>query len=345
MKMSPRRVLSLMLALAMASGVARAQTAVRVGRERLVGHPAVKARLWSEKGILDATLVGRTQTHLALAPDAEGRTERIEIATLRAALFDISYDRFAVGQARFENKWSQAVKLQQSAYRATYPYLDIPNNNAVEGVFDLANDMWRAARYTERRIAADSDRELMTRQSEAALDLFQKCAAAEWSAVGLLAQMKAYRCQIALGRGRQAWLRMSSSEEPIVGDAAYGHYWIAQAELHLATNGFQQAMDAAVRSLAFETKDIECFPDALAVTARCYEELGEPYRARDVHFEIAKLFPGTDWMENAAARLAAIRAAGLVDVDETASVESVFFATDEDMNKLVDEFLEPRENR
>ncbi len=323
-----------------ANSWAQRTVTARAGRERVTPSSPVKARLWMERGIRNTRLVGRTDTHILLVPDAGGAaSERVEIATLRAAAFDISYDRSAVAEARRENRWTSAIKIQQDAYRSTFLYLDLPNNNALEGAFDLATDMWHAARYTERRAGSDEAKALARRQYEAALELYERCAKAEWSAIGLLAQMKVYRCLIALDKARNAWLQISTMEPPLVGDAIYGHYWLVEAEMHMVTNGYRQAMDAAVKSLAFETKDIECFPDALLMTANCYAKLDEPYRARDVYFEIAKLFPDTDWRIEALQGLIRLKRSGLVAEKEEATVERVFFATDEDMNELVDGLL------
>jgi hypothetical protein len=99
-------------------------------------------------------------------------------------------------------------------------------------------------------------------------------------------------------------------------------------------------MDAAVKSLCFENKDVDTFPDALLISARCYEEMQEWYRARDVYYEVGRLFPKTDWADAAVSRLDFIMKKELTKDKEKLPIENVFFRFHEDMNKLALELLD-----
>jgi len=81
---------------------------------------------------------------------------------------------------------------------------------------------------------------------------------------------------------------------------------------------------------------VETFPDALLLSARCDEELLEPYRARDIYYEVAKLFPRTDWAAVAVERLHGLMNQGLTREKEKSPIENVFFKTGDDINKLVE---------
>ena len=131
-------------------------------------------------------------------------------------------------------------------------------------------------------------------------------------------------------------------EEPTPGDDSYGHYWLLKGELADIAGDVTNAMDAAVKSLCFENKDVETFPDALMLSASCYERLDNAYRARDVYFEVAKLFPGTDWAEDALVRLEAILGSGKTAKKEAATAESTFFGLEEDMNALAEALVKER---
>lgn len=320
-----------------------AQTATVAGRgratERPTTTPPVSVRLWGEKARMDATLVGRTSTHLILAPAADEPRQPVPMAELAGVTFNLNYNRFEVMRALHDNDWATAIRLQFAAFEPTFPYLDLPNNNAADGAFELGNIMMKAAQRTLFEAQNSDEVARAKRQFESAYNVYSHCMKVEWSSIGLLAQLKGYRCLIAMGRSRTAWLQLAKLEEPVVGDAAYGHYWLAQAELHMATNGFAGAMDASVKSLCFENKDVETFPDALLISARCYEAFEEFYRARDVYFEVAKLFPDTDWSRQATERLRAIMAQGLTAAQEEVTVEHIFMSGDEDMNGLVEAFL------
>ena len=306
---------------------------------RIVSTGPVKVRLWSEKGKWDAVLVGRTETHVQGAPDASGGAPRHEIAQITGAAFPIEYNRFEVMRALHHQDWATAIRLQYKAYEPYFPYLDLPNNNAAEGALELGTTMLRAATRSQREAAGEADRERTRKQFESAYAVFQHCSKATWSSVGLLGSLKGCRCLIGMGKTRAAWFELRSLEEPVPGDAAYGHYWLIQAELHMLTNGYASAMEASVKSLCFENKDVETFPDALLISARCYEALGAPYRARDVYYEVARLFPRTDWSAAATARLRAIMDSGVTREAEATTVESAFLGIDEDMNALVRAYL------
>lgn len=311
-----------------------------------VTTPQLKARLWlDDKSNREATLVGRTESAVVLAPDASGAGGRIEIARILRADFPVEYDRFEVAKALRRSDWSTAVRLLHKAYEPTFRYLDLPENDAAENVLDLGTYMMRAAARTAAAATTDEQQALARRQYESAHGIFIHCSRANWSSIGQLGVLKGCRCLLALGKPKTAAYYIDPMEEPTPGDAAYGHYWLVKAELAALGKDFRGAMDAAVKSVCFENKDVETFPDALILTARCYEELLEPYRARDVYFEVAKLFPRTDWAEAAVSRLKVIMAQKLTLEQENSPVASVFFGLNEDMNKLVEQLFKDLEKQ
>ena len=112
----------------------------------------------------------------------------------------------------------------------------------------------------------------------------------------------------------------------------------------------EQWMDAAregytIVSFAFESKDIETFPDALLLSAVCHERLEHMHRARDVYFEVARLFKNTAWGDIARDRLVEVMKDERVLEPEPVNIAKVFFAIDEDMNAVVEEFLAETETQ
>ena len=164
-----------------------------------------------------------------------------------------------------------------------------------------------------------------------------------WSSVGQLRVLKGCRALLALNKTKTAQFHVNNMAEPMPGDAAYGHYWLIRGELEFRARRYREAMDAVLKSACFENKDVETFPDALLLSARCYEELLEPYRARDVCYEVARLFPRTDWSAQAIERLHAIMDKGLTRNKETSPIENVFFKTGDDVNKLVEQLFKDLE--
>lgn len=316
----------------------------------------VKARLWcvpedakdvegARRKAYDVTIVGRDRAGLALAPDASGSMpSRIPLQRVMAVDFDMDYDRFEVTKAMAKNDWAKAIRILSAVYSPLYPYLDLPENNGLEGAMDLGTTMMKFAMRSNRAAKTDAERATASQQFDAAYKVFQACAKAEWSDLGTLAMLKGCRCMIAIDadRAKAAERRIADMEEPTPGDLAYGHYWLMKAELARLAGVTTNALDAAIKSLCFENKDVETFPDALMISAECYENLGEPYRARDVYFEVAKLFPGTDWADDAVERLEIILKTRKTEKREAATAESTFFGLEEDMNALSEALVKER---
>lgn len=308
----------------------------------------VKARVYSDgkdktmvfTGIGDGfVMVG---TDGSAAPPAKLEFEKIERVDF---LFEL--DRFALARAVRKSDWATAIRLLGKALNPALPYLAIPENNAAEDALDLGTYMIRSAEKTSRAATTDEQRATAKKRYEAAIEVFKQVAKADWCSAGQLGVLKGCRCQLAIGKPKTARYYVDQMEEPQPGDAAYGHYWLVRGEIDAVNGDFRSAMDAAVKSICFESKDVETFPDALMLSARCYEELFEPHRARDVYYEVAKLFPNTDWAAAARDHLRAIMAEGKTRDKETEPIENVFFAFNEDMNELADALLaesEPSED-
>jgi len=327
--------------------------------DKLVNTQPVKARIWyipadapdpvtAKRKFWDATLIGRTSRQLAFAPDPNNKSlpARMDCETIVGVDFEIKYERFEVIRAMAKNDWVTAIRILSAAHAPFYPYLDLPENNAADGVMELGTTMMKFAKRTLRNAKDDAGRATAVRQFEAAYKVFQQCAKARWSSLGMLASLKGCHCLVAMGpeNVKTVARRVENMDEPMPGDDTFGHYWLLRAEIAQIQGNVTNAMDAAVKSLAFENKDVETFPDALLISADCYEKLGEPFRARDVYFEVAKLFPRTDWGDDALARLEKLMDSGKTRKAEAASTESSFFGLEEDMNKLADELIQERKN-
>ncbi len=320
------------------------------GTGRYVSSMPLKARLWcipadapdpvmAKRKALDVTLLGRDRQNLVVAPDAAGRHNgRVSTSTIVAVDFELEYDRFEVARAMARNDWPKAIRILRGVYEPTYLYLDLPENNAAEGALELGTTMMKFARRTLRNAKDAAERAKASQQYEAAYRVFKACSKAEWSSCGSLGILKGCRCLLAIDaeKAKAARRQAAEMEEPSPGDVSYGHYWLLKAELAALDGDVTNAMDAVVKSICFESKDAETFPDALMLSAECYERLGNAYRARDVYFEVAKLFPGTDWAQDALVRLKSILASGKTKEKEPATAESTFFGLEEDMNALAE---------
>ncbi|MBM4162869.1 MAG: hypothetical protein FJ222_00250 [Lentisphaerae bacterium] len=325
-------------------GVLHAQTPVAAPRP--VTLPPIKARLLIREGDKDATinrevvLLGHTaQTLLAQAARGDSASFQVDKARVLRCEFALDYDHAALSAAVRDYDWAAAVRTLAPSLRVALPYLDLADNNGLDLAMDLGTYMILSA-DRERRAASDAaTRERAMKQYEAAYDVFRDAGRADWSPLAPVAILKGCRALLSQGKDEAAATNLKRVENPDPGDPAYGHYWLVQAELFRRAGKTREAIDAIVNSIVFADKDAETFPSALLLSADCYTALGEHHRARDVYYEVAVLFTGTDWAADARIGLQAIMDGKKTLEPEKTPIENVFFNMTEDMNKLADELL------
>lgn len=252
------------------------------------------------------------------------------VAQVESVDFRVAFDETAYQRALLARNWAAAAGTLLPAVTPLIPFLDLKDNNGAEMASACGVAMIKAADAAARAKAAEAEK-----IKAAYLDacrIFRAVADSDSFAGAEAARIRAALCLVLAGDSRGAAKELEAAREPEVGDAAFGLYWYTQSRLRLAAGDARGGMRAAVKSLSFENKDIDVFPDALLLSARCYEELLEWHRARDVYYEVAKLFPGTEWGEAAKARLAFVMEKGLTKAKETSAIENVFFGINEDMD-------------
>jgi len=244
------------------------------------------------------------------------------------------YDDTSLRKALRKQEWQEAANILLPVIDPVLPYLDLKENNAVSLALDAGEYLMKAAAVKSKGYLTKEARELGREQYLEACRILKAVSKAEWFSGAEPAQLRSILCLIFLGETDKAEKELEETREPDRWDAAYGLYWMAKAHLHFAGGRFRSAIDDVVQSLIFETKNIDTFPDALLLSARCYEEMLEWHRARDVYYEVVKLFSGTYWQDFAVNRLEYIMAEGLTKSGEVTQVEYVFFGIDEEANEL-----------
>lgn len=312
----------------------------------------VKARLWTDADkMIDVVLLGTTEDSVAYAlRDSPGKLEDvIPLAKVRRAVFDFSepLDSEAFVEARRTRDDAALCKVLLKTYAESFPFLALPGNNAVENVSLLASTMMTIAGRTRRTARTDEENARAIQQYERACEVLVALAEAKnWSPEGAIAVVKYCQCLLARGKVKTATFHLDELDEPMPGDAAYGHYWLVRGLLAEERGEWEEAVRDAVLSVDFESKNGESFPAALLLSARAYEELEEWYRARDIYYEVAMLFQNTDFGDDALDRLRFIMDNGKTDAPEAdQTVENAFFGLAEDMNKLSRELLKRKETK
>jgi len=298
----------------------------------------VKAALRVDGKSGSLTLVGRMDRGGIVYVES-GRRRELAPERVESAYFEIDYDRYAVyKQVRAEN-WAAAVNILLPAVRPALPYLDLPGNNAADLALTAGTYMMKAAEQKRKTAAGDEDREKADERYKAAFSLLKYPGEAEWYPGSNAAVLKQAQCLLALRKPKTAAKYVERIPEPVVGERGYGLYWLVRAQIGVDRREYRSAVEDAVQSLCFENKDVSTFPDALMISARCYEELQDWHRARDVYYETARIFPGTPWAGAARSRLQYIMDEGFTEQEEERLIEHVFFGLSEDMNELVRDFL------
>lgn len=296
--------------------------------------PAITARIRvdeKERETRDVEFVGREGDKLfyRLQGGPREASTTLNPATLQEVDFDLRMDETALSQALVARNWSGAAAILYPVILPLIPYLDLKDNNAADYALELGSDMVRAA---EASRAKGGDTNKVNRLYLEAHRILTAVTTAAWFGGSELARLHAIQCRIALGDLKLAARELEAARDPEVGDASFGLYWLVQAQLLQAKGDTRGCMDAAVKSLTFADKDIDTFPDALMLSARCYESLLEVHRARDVYYEVVRLFGKTEWEPIARQKLQALMDSGQTKVKEVSPVENVFFGLDEDMD-------------
>ena len=250
--------------------------------------------------------------------------------TVEETEFDLKYDQELLDQALIVRHWAGVSGILVPAVTPFLPYLDLKENNAVELALLAGTARMHMAAALAR--AKDGDPAAAKSAYLDARKILKAVGTAEWFPGAEPARLKATLCLILAGDLAAAAAELEDARNPDIGDAAYGLYWLARAQLLFLRNQYRPALDAAVKSSVFENKDVETFPDALMLCGRCYEELLEPHRARDVYYEVGRLFRNTDWELAATNRLQLIMDRGVTKAKEKSAIENVFFGNEEDIN-------------
>ena len=262
----------------------------------------------------------------------EGVQATLPLRAVVEAEFELVVDEAAELQAWQQGRPDLAALVLMKAVGGTLPYLDLPGNNAVETVAQAAEYFMKSADALEGDAA-----QKFYRQALLAWDAVSR---ARWHVLAETADLQAVRCQVGLGELEAAEKRLEEVRDPSEYDASFGIYWLAQSEVYSAQGLTNEAIDAVARSVAFETKDLSVFPDALLQSAEAYAAKDEWFRVRDVDYELARLFRDASWGRRAARDLEEVMRQGQTRTNEESSAAQAFFGADEDMNELADTLLE-----
>lgn len=285
-------------------------------------------------------LIGIEDGELAYsAPDApEGVQAGLDVGQVDSVVFDLEFNPAEVFQAERERNWLDAARIILKSTLPTLPFLALPENNAVEPAFRAGELLERAAHYYHRE--GGGQRETSAKIYEQARKVLAAVARADWNYLAEPARLKAIGCQVMIGQVDEAEKALSAARVPQPYDGAYGQYWLTKGRLLLAKGEARAACNALAKAVVFDSKNVGVFPDALLLFGKSHEELTEYHRARDIYYELGRLFTRTEWGEKGIDRLRYIMENDLTADREKSNIAKVFFGIEEDMNAKSKEFLD-----
>ncbi len=270
------------------------------------------------KSAVEVVLTGRNNgtLHAKLAT-AEAGAINIEAADVESVRFELDGGKIGMAEnAVRANKVSDAVRYYREAVAPALSYLDLPLNNAIQPAFRYAEllrlrGMWGESIKVYRAL-------------QSAPDAAVRNEALAWDAYALTRQR-----EFETAKGIVDNLKLDDPRERGFTAAS-----IAQARIALSRNQDENALDWSSRAAALSRLENGLYPEALMLTAECYERLGRkaPVALRDsavvrddgsaprelpltaeqfagvvesVYSQITNLFPSAEQAAIAADRLAA----------------------------------------
>jgi tetratricopeptide (TPR) repeat protein len=282
-------------------------------------------------------IVGMTDTDLEYVEQFTKKS--MPLNTIESVDFITDYDRYKAKVLERKKDYSGAAALTVQSLSDVIPYISLPENNIVDPLFDAGYLYLDAASVYANIKSPQHDKAKADKEYKNAYWVFKKIEKAKWYFGAKIAELNAILCQIRLGELDLAVKNFSEVDEPAFGDAAFGVYWMIDAMIKFKQSKLSEALDSAVKSIVFDTKNINTFPESLLLSGYCYEDMLDNYRARDVYFEAAKLFRDTTEGDIAFSSSQFIRDKKLTAGAEPAGLEKVFFNAVEDTNKKMDDFI------
>ncbi len=312
------------------------------GIEDFTGTEQVKSYIVVAGKTREVLLVGWNKEKILCSENS--RSVQYKFGEVESAFFIIpEYDEIKTQTFENQKKWKEAYSQILETYQQFVPYAVLNDNNAVGFIFRAGKDIMENARCEAAKSSDGKLPEAAAAEYRKAQKLFEDLSRAQWWPQSRVAQLKAILCLMALGDTGASAEKFDLVPEPEIGDVSYGIYWMVKGKILYELKKTADSLDAEIKSIAYADKDIESFPDALLISAQCYEDSLDYHRARDTYFQVASLFQKTSWGDAAFKRLCFIMDKGLAKKKENVEIEKVFFDSEEDMdilcNKLIRETL------
>ncbi len=330
-----------------------APAATAAGKKKVTSKKAAKSRYVSpsklpkqpamvtitgEKYPKTLNLVALTDTELQYVKGL--RIEKIPRKDIQSVNFLFNrFDPYKVKVFEHREQFVEgAVYIVQNLAPAL-KYIKLPDNNLVGYLSDAAYLYLDAAATHDDKKGRHYDPKKAQTEYVKAYSVFKKITEADWYYGATLAHLNMAYCALKLKKRAIAEKLFKEIDPPEIDDAAFGLYWLVDGMMKFEDKKYPEALASAIKAVDFDSRDLHVFPQARLLTAYCYEDMLDYYRARDAYFEVARLFHDTPEGRIAFSSIQFIRARKLTDTAEAVGIEKVFFNSVEDVNKTIDEYI------
>ncbi|MFW5894096.1 MAG: hypothetical protein ACOCUY_03070 [Verrucomicrobiota bacterium] len=252
----------------------------------------------------------------------------------------LDYDRGKVFSAAQKGEWRKAAQILLPVIKPHLDYLDIPGHEAVDAALRTGVLLFHEGMRVSELALEQEKRAEASRYFKGARHIFRQCQEAQWWEGAEDAQYRALLCTILLDELEEADDQLKFGSIPPADARGAGTYWLAAAYREYIRGDTRAAATAATRSLLFQNKDLGTFPYALFLNGICNEELEYWYRARDAHFEAARLFYRFPAGAAAMRHLIRLIESGHIDEEEQQAAQSIFFRGKDDIRERIQNFLD-----
>ncbi len=304
--------------------------------------PEISAFLTVDNHRIQVKIMGYSDKKV-LVRDMQGKDAQYKKAELQSVDFRLEIEENKVQEHLLNKRWEEAAAELINGVMPVLPCIDLYENNAVEYLMDAGNYIMTSALEEELKCPPDKLSPKAEDKFKRAYRVYLNVEKADWHPEAKVAQLKAVLCLLHLGKLDKASEKFDGIGEPEMGDRGYGLYYMTYGQILYRKKEVKEALMAAIKSSAFDNKDLDSFPEALLLSGRCYEDILDYHRARDVYYEVARLFRKTAWGDAAYNKLRFIMDKKLLGKKEKTEIEKVFFDTDEDLDKKVADFIKQKE--
>lgn len=200
-------------------------------------------------------LLGRKGDKISMSPIGVGGLVSMSVSSITSLEIDppkaLNEAIFLMGQ----KKEADAIARLKQLARELTPYIEVPNNNAVDLICDAVDLLRSAERWPEAMEMLAAIKNPGAGSNAPRVDL-----------------LRAY-CYTAMGKTLEAETVLKKAKQPERGDPLYAVAKIVESRVQLTVSNINQALDIIAQAIVDTPIESEYYPECLFVAGSCYHAL------------------------------------------------------------------------